>query len=215
MKENKVIVFDLDDTLIKEIDYLKSAYLEIAHYLDGGKELYNKMINDYYDGVNVFEGLVKSYNSSIDTLLNKYRNHKPDKLPMSTQVLNMLARFKEKKVTLGMITDGRSITQRNKLTATGLSEYFDLIIISEEFGSEKPNKKNYQAFHKYNADNYYYIGDNIKKDFITSNQLGWITIGIKDSGENIHKQDMTMPSEYHPCYFAKDILEIESIILKQ
>ena len=27
--KNKVIVFDLDDTLYKEIDFLKSAYLEI------------------------------------------------------------------------------------------------------------------------------------------------------------------------------------------
>ena len=28
----KVVVFDLDDTLYKEIDYLKSAFQEIADY---------------------------------------------------------------------------------------------------------------------------------------------------------------------------------------
>lgn len=212
MKDKKVIVFDLDDTLIKEIDFLKSAYLEIAHYLDGGKELYNKMIYDYYDGANVFKGLVKSYNTSIDLLLNMYRNHIPKKLPISTQVKTMLTRFKEKGAILGIITDGRSITQRNKLIATELNDFFDLIIISEEFGSEKPNKRNYQAFHTSNADNYYYIGDNIKKDFITPNQLEWITIGILDAGDNVHKQDMTMSKEYHPHYFVKDILDIETKI---
>lgn len=211
MKKNKVIVFDLDDTLIKEIDFLKSAYLKIANHLKGGEELYHRMFSDYEENRDVFDNLTKSYNISIDSLLNIYRNHQPDKLAISKEVLKMLSRFKERS-TLGMITDGRSVTQRNKLLATGLSEFFDLIIISEEFGTEKPNNKNYEAFHKYKADTYYYIGDNIRKDFITPNKLGWITIGLLDSGDNIHQQDMTIPSEYHPKFFVKNILEIEDFI---
>lgn len=212
MKANKVIVFDLDDTLIKEIDFLKSAYLEIANHLKGGEELYDKMFSEYEEGRNVFDNLTKLYNISIDSLLNIYRNHHPEKLQISIEVLHMLSQFKEEGYKLGVITDGRSVTQRNKLLASGLNEYFDLIIISEEFGSEKPNNKNYEAFHKYKADSYYYIGDNIKKDFVTPNKLGWITIGLLDSGDNIHEQDMTMPIEYHPKLFVKNILEIEGYI---
>ena len=30
----KVIVFDLDDTLYKEVDFLKSAYFEIASWIE-------------------------------------------------------------------------------------------------------------------------------------------------------------------------------------
>ena len=36
-----------------------------------------------------------------------------------------------------------------------------------------------------------YVGDNVKKDFITPNALGWKTICLKDDGRNIHKQDFT------------------------
>ena len=31
--KNKIVVFDLDDTLYKEEEFLKSAFLEIAHRL--------------------------------------------------------------------------------------------------------------------------------------------------------------------------------------
>ena len=37
---NKVIVFDLDDTLYKEIDYLKSAYHEIADWFRDHYDVY-------------------------------------------------------------------------------------------------------------------------------------------------------------------------------
>lgn len=33
-----------------------------------------------------------------------------------------------------------------------------------------------------------YVGDNVKKDFITPNALGWKTICIKDDGRNIHSK---------------------------
>ncbi len=46
---------------------------------------------------------------------------------------------------LGMITDGRSITQRNKYRALELDRFIDDndLVISEEFGSEKPSEKNF------------------------------------------------------------------------
>lgn len=214
MKVEKVVVFDLDDTLIQEIDFLKSAYLEIANHLNGGKNLFHEMMNGYSNGENVFQMLTDKFDISIESLLALYRAHLPKNLPVSNDILNMLVRFKENGYILGIISDGRSISQRNKLTASGLDKYFDMILISEEFGSEKPQSDNYVTFHKYKADSYYYIGDNFKKDFITPNQIGWITIGLLDAGVNIHKQDMTLPKDYYPRYFVKDLLEIESIILK-
>lgn len=215
MKVKKVIVFDLDDTLIQEYDFLKSAYLEIANFLGGGELLFNNMINDYKNGVNVFNRLSKPFDVSIELLLSMYRNHVPSKLPISDLVFDMLSRFKENDFILGIISDGRSLTQRNKLLANGLNKYFDLIVISEEFGSEKPTKANYETFDTYNASHYYYIGDNINKDFIAPNELGWTTIGLLDSGKNIHKQDLSLPIEYQPQYFVKNILEIENIILNE
>ena len=51
--------------------------------------------------------------------------------------------LKENNITIGIITDGRSIQQRSKLEALGLYEYTNQVVISEEIGSEKPNLKNY------------------------------------------------------------------------
>jgi len=48
---NKVVVFDLDDTLYKEIDFLKSAYSYIARLTSNEKaleeDIYQLMWNTY------------------------------------------------------------------------------------------------------------------------------------------------------------------------
>ena len=84
---------------------------------------------------------------------------------------------------LGLLTDGRSISQRNKLSAMGITSLFDEILISEEFGSEKPCEDNYLFFqNKYSTNDCVYFGDNFGKDFVTPNRLGWKTIGLLDDG---------------------------------
>ena len=35
-----------------------------------------------------------------------------------------------------------------------------------------------------------YVGDNLKKDFIAPNMLGWLTVCLKDDGRNIHRQEV-------------------------
>jgi putative hydrolase of the HAD superfamily len=41
--------------------------------------------------------------------------------------------------TLALITNGASCLQREKLATAGLSEYFDTVIVSAEFGVGKPD----------------------------------------------------------------------------
>ena len=115
-----------------------------------------------------------------------------------------------------MITDGRSVQQRNKIKALGLSEYFDDVIISEEFGSEKPNINNYKYFvDKYGYSyKYVYIGDNINKDFIAPNLLGWSTICLLDNGKNIHKQSFHLENNTKPIYLINELKEIGNILLE-
>ena len=59
---------------------------------------------------------------------------------------HLLDVLKEKNIPAGLITDGRSVTQRNKLKSLGLLNYFKEVIISEEFGSEKPGLKELSFF---------------------------------------------------------------------
>lgn len=101
--------------------------------------------------------------------------------------------MKEGRVRIGLITDGRSVQQRNKIEVLGLKRWIDEedIVISEEFGSEKPALENYAYFMKryLKCHDFTYVGDNLKKDFIAPNSLGWMTVCLKDDGRNIHKQN--------------------------
>lgn len=207
--KTKTIVFDLDDTLVKEIDYLKSAFSAIAYWIDSkNSKLYDQMWKWYLAKENVFSHLVDRYpNVSLEMLKIKYRTHQPDFQPYG-YVKNYLEALKEKGFKLGLITDGFSITQRNKLKALNIEHLFDLIVISEEFGSEKPSEANYTAFHQFATDDYFYIGDNTSKDFLAPNRLGWKTICILDDGNNIHAQTFDKEAEYLPGKTVTTILAI-------
>jgi len=215
----KVVVFDLDDTLYKEIEYLKSAYREIAFFLQKEFDIPNPfhfMMRTYEEGKNVFQELNTHYNLSfpLERYLLMYRNHFPEIL-LDGVVSTTLTYLQDQGCNIGLITDGRKITQRNKIKSLGLMEYLDenLIVISEEFGTLKPNINNYLYFHKVFPDaEYFYIGDNPQKDFISPNILGWKTICLLDNGLNIHKQEFNLPKEYTPNFYITSLYEIVNII---
>ena len=183
-----VIVFDLDDTLYNEMEYLRSAYIHIAKKIDpkNWHLLFARMFSLFRSKEDVFEFVSVTYNVEKTRLIEHYRTHVPI-LHLFDGVLKTIHRIKAKNGKIGVITDGRSTTQRVKLNALGISELFDKIIISEEIGSEKPDKKNYQAIEEaFKNCNYLYVADNLRKDFVTPNVRGWKTIGLIDNGLNMH-----------------------------
>ena len=205
-----VVCFDLDDTLYKEIDYLKSAYQEIAETV-GHPEAAEQMVEWYKEGKNAFEELIKAFglDLTIADFLKIYRNHYPE-ISLEEGVMEYLEELKDSGAKLGVITDGRSVTQRNKIRALGIERMLDAVIISEEIGSEKPDVRNYQAVMNMFPDRkvFVYVGDNTKKDFIAPNALGWRTYCVKNDGRNIHGQDFSMPREYMPQHVVSSIKDI-------
>lgn len=214
LKTNDFIVFDLDDTLYKEIDYLKSAYRFISAQLktETGKDIYEEMFELRTSGAVVFDVILEKYNIqrfTVKDLIFLYRFHKPT-LELSSGVKPILDLLKSKNIKMGIITDGRSLSQRNKLKDLDVIEYFDKIIISEELGSEKPNANNFLSYHiDYPEYEFTYIGDNFTKDFIAPKRLGWRTIGLLDNGQNIHPQDLKTQNEGLPEYFIKSFNELK------
>jgi putative hydrolase of the HAD superfamily len=206
--DKKTIVFDLDDTLVNEIDYLKSAFKEIARFLDPeNKNLFNEMFSWYTRKENVFQNLLDRYqNVNIQEIKNWYRNHVPD-FNFESEKRQFLLNLKKEGHILGLVTDGFSITQRNKIKALELENMFDLIIISEEFGYEKPNHNNFSVFHQFQTNEYYYIADNVSKDFLAPNQLGWKTVCLLDNGNNIHGQDFSKEPIYLPKTIIKNLCD--------
>jgi putative hydrolase of the HAD superfamily len=215
MKTTKTIVFDLDDTLAPEIEFLESAFKEISSQIDvNNNKLFSQMLMQYHNKENVFQNLQKQYqNISISQLLDIYRNHIPHyKEKTKIKIKKLLLDLKAKGYFLGLITDGFSVTQRNKIKALDIDALFDMIVISEEYGTEKPNKVNYKVFHKFETNEYYYIGDNISKDFLTPNKLGWISICLLDNGKNIHLQNFNKEYKYLPQIKINKLANLKNII---
>ncbi len=222
MKDNLVFVFDLDDTLYKEIDFLKSAYEEIAQYIASkvsvdASVIYTFLVEAYYKGANPFETVLLKFKPSdteVSTLLQLYRNHSPN-IKLSNESKTLLSYLKANVYKIGLITDGRSKQQRSKIKALGLEAYLDDILISEEFGSEKPNPNNFKFYEtKYGTSlNYVYIGDNTKKDFIAPNHLGWTSICLLDDASlNIHKQSFDLANQFLPQFKINHFNEVPNII---
>lgn len=190
--KNKVVVFDLDDTLYQELDFLKSGYRFVAAKV-GHPEAYQEMLKWYGNGDNAFQKLLDQYlvsDYSLPQLLDFYHFHQPQ-IELKPSVWDTLVSLSEKAV-LGIVSDGRTETQWNKIQALHLTDIMprENVLISEEVGYGKPDARLFSFFEeKYPDHEYYYIGDNLKKDFITPNERGWKSICLLDKGENIHAQD--------------------------
>ena len=218
----KVVCFDLDDTLYKEIDFLKSAFKEIVEYAIrrscrhdlGAADLYEGMLGAYFSKKDAFDYLITAVGSDLDkaTLLSLYRNHIPQ-ISLSDGAFELLTEIGRRGYEIGIITDGRSVQQRNKIKTLGLERFVPEknIIISEEFGSEKPNASNYTYFMKQYPDvtDFVYIGDNVNKDFVAANSLGWTTICLRDNGLNVHKQCFEQDASYLPMCVVDGLNEIQ------
>ena len=207
MTRDKVIVFDLDDTLYKEIDYLTSAYHEIADWFRdyyGIYGLWGEMLRYYREKKDVFQEIIDFYKRPVDKhfLLDMYRAHKPNiQLDDDTRfVLDFLKN--NERYEIAIITDGRSLTQRNKAKALGLYQYLGDemdMLVSEEHGHEKPDSYAYKLVEAFFPEyEYVYVGDNPEKDFLAPNRMGWNTVCLLDDGQNIHKQDFNLPNDYLP-----------------
>ena len=209
--KKRVFILDLDDTLYKEIDFLKSAYREIAMII-GHPEAFDFMLDSYLYEDNTFKSVIDKYHLkfTVGQLLDIYRNHKPD-ISLEQDTATTLDALKSSGAIMCLLTDGRSLTQRNKIEAFGLNRWFadEDILISEEFGYGKPSIECYQYFlDRYPDAQFTVIGDNPAKDFLTPNRLGWMTICLQSNGLNIHKQDIEVTIDYLPKHRINNISQL-------
>ena len=173
----KGVVFDLDDTLYSEKEYVRSGYKAVSNFLGGGYE--GKLWNYFKEGKSAVDELLKELGRENDksVALSVYRSHKPDicLYPGAAEVIDGL---KKRGIKVGIITDGRPEGQRNKLKALGLDYIVEDIIITDELGGiqfRKPCDISFRIMQKrwrLSPDDIIYIGDNLEKDFQAPKQLG-------------------------------------------
>ncbi len=177
----KAVVFDLDDTLYSEKEYIKSGYKAVASIVPEIENAESRMWAFFEDGKSAIDELLLSeeiYSHELkEKCLEVYRFHRPD-IHLYDGVVEMLTQFRAQGLQLGIITDGRPEGQRAKIKALRLNEYVDHIIVTDELGGVEYRKPHTQAFvlmkNRLNVgfSEMCYVGDNIRKDFIPCNRLG-------------------------------------------
>ncbi|MDI3508669.1 MAG: putative hydrolase of the superfamily [Clostridiales bacterium] len=185
------LIFDLDDTLYDEIDYVYSGFNNVAKKIASDYGLDSEKVNNALtvlfeqDRRNVFDRLITQLGIScnadyIAEIVAVYRDHRPH-ISLRQDARAVLDYASEAGYKKGLITDGDSKRQRAKLRALGIEHLFDAIIISgENPGSVgKPNTYPYKkclALLDVAPDEAVYIADNPAKDFIGAKALGVKTV---------------------------------------
>lgn len=185
----KAVIFDMDDTLYGEKEYVKSGYSKIAEVLpqveDADKKLW-KLFEEKKPAIDELLRIEGFDDPAIkEACLNAYRFQMPE-IHLYPGVEEMLKSLRKKGMLLGLITDGRPEGQRAKIKALGLESFFDQIIVTDEFGGSefrKPNPRAFQTMKERMNVEYTqmcYVGDNIRKDFIAPQQLGMRCIWFRN-----------------------------------
>lgn len=184
----KVVIFDLDDTLYSEKEYVRSGYHNISSLFPEIANVESRLWKLFLDKVAVIDVFLKQEEvftgENKEKCMRAYRFQEPD-IHLYPGVWDMLKRLKEH-YYLGLITDGRPEGQRSKIKALGLSEIFDCMIITDELGGSKYRKPNARAYQivaeRFGTDfrDMCYVGDNIKKDFVAPIKLGMRSIWFRN-----------------------------------
>lgn len=218
--EDTVLVFDLDDTLYQEVDYQRSGirYLgALTSDLAGisiADELWDFYIQDpKADHLGYICKLTGWPSSFKDSLLWAYRLHRPD-ISLDNDTEQLIESMRIRCHALAILTDGRVASQMAKIKALGLD--WMPVFISEAWNSPKPEPARFiEIQKKWPNKALVYVADNPERDFLAPNGLGWTTVGLRGSGQNIHSQTLTDRIDreiYMPQHWVNDLSEIPQLI---
>ncbi len=208
MGKIRAVIFDLDDVLYNEKDYVYAAYRAIAKFLSSkcglsGEEIYVRLIGALYEKTGMYPRLfndllvniglgeelvpeVLRIYSEVDSELSLY--------PNVGELLNVL---RVRGFKLGLLSNGTVKIQKNKVRLLGVEKFFDVVMYAREKGKEydKPNPEAYRMVLErlgVSPKEAVCIGDNPYTDFWGARKLGMRTARFL-AGEY---QDVRLDAEY-------------------
>jgi HAD superfamily hydrolase (TIGR01549 family) len=182
----KGVIFDLDDTLYAEKQYVKSGYQKVAELL-GDETLVKKLWAYFEAGQPAIDRLLDELGMADRKAdcLKVYREHLPE-ITLYEGVKELIEKLYKQGIKVGIITDGRVLGQKKKLEALGLYKLIEDIIITDELGGEQFRKPCDISFrimqHRWKLpfEQIAYVGDNIDKDFQAPRQLGMQSVWFQN-----------------------------------
>lgn len=206
----EAVIFDLDNTLINR----KKAFRKFAEqFIDrfvvtSGPQQTNEMIEYFVredrDGYRkkreLFTQLFKRFEmknaeTSVDELLECwFSEFYKCTVPMEG-AHEVLVALKSSGIKLGLITNGSIHAQNSKIDEVNMRDYFDVIIVSDEVGLKKPDKRIFsmalEAL-KVNPQTAWYVGDHPINDVKGSRDAGLNSIwfeGFMAWDESVEKPE--------------------------
>lgn len=221
----RAVVFDMDDTLYPERDYVRSGYSAVGCYLRGllGRDekfetwLWSRFLaaqsQRAFDALNGhFQlGLTRD---QIAQLVSVYREHVPDIRPYNGLV--ELVELLHRRYSLGILTDGFLPAQCLKLNALKIERFFDAVVFTEQLGRDawKPSPAGFQAIrdrldvpHEACA----FVADNPAKDFQAANRFGWQTVQCLHAGQ-IHA-DNPACEDGTPQVVVRSLGQLQAVLM--
>ena len=128
-------------------------------------------------------------------------------LPGAVSLLDSL----KGKVKIGIITNGFTALQQIRLERTGLRDYFDLLVISEQVGVAKPDPRIFEYALKQagnpSRDRVLMVGDTAESDI-----LGGINAGLSTCWLNANNR--ALPEGINPTWTVTSLNELEQLLCK-
>lgn len=203
----RVVVFDLDDTLYLERDYARSGLAAAGQWVQAefGLEGFFELAWHQFENGNrgrIFDTTLAALgrepdSGTIAAMIEVYRQHHPA-IALTGDAEAWLGNVGPE-VGLALISDGFLAAQSRKVEALGLAARgFAPIILTDTWGRDhwKPHARAFEEVEQHfglPTARITYVADNPLKDFVTPRQRGWQTVQIKRP-ERIHHEGPPSPS---------------------
>lgn len=217
------LLFDLDDTLYRERDFVFSGYKAVAQHLASNydcpeDEVLGEMMHCFesHGRRQVFPRVRERFlNPSVplDQMISVYRAHVP-KIRLCPGYGALLRNLRQR-YRMGIITDGLPEVQRRKVSALGLESLMDRIVYTWEHGAEKekPHPAPFAMMMdclKIAASHALFIGDNPEKDCAGAHGVGMKCVRILSgagNGKEIHSDN-----DYGADFVIDSLLRLPEIL---
>ena len=188
----RCVVFDIDDTLYLERDYVKSGFDALdplvrerfgtIGFADRAFAAFERGVRGTTFDVALAECGIAASPREIAELVAAYRAHHP-KIALATDAARCLADL-HGRLPIAIVSDGPLAAQENKAAALGLAQWCDPILLTEALGVGlgKPHPAAFEMVEHetgLRGEQCLYVADNPAKDFQAPHTLGWRTLRIR------------------------------------
>jgi putative hydrolase of the HAD superfamily len=208
MDDVQCVVFDIDDTLYLERDYVRSGFRAVGHWAAeqlGIPDFYERAWQAFLQGERqtIFNRVLAETGHEakpdlITRMISVYRRHVPEitLLDDARKCLDALKGHRR----MAVVTDGPLESQQAKAARLGLAGWIDPILFTAGLGPDfgKPDPRSFQRVEsetRYSGPQCIYVADNPHKDFQGPASLGWHCLRIRRP-EGLH-HDVPLDSGDH------------------